>query len=161
MALSALTNACGPSREVPAEGLQPVKWEAFASGVRQSPDSSSVLDIELHATIADKWHVYSLTQSGSGPTRMSVEAIPTPPYTLADAVSGPPPVKAMDREFGFETETYEGKSVFHVPVKFPTGDYSSAKLLKLKVRSQACTDRLCLPARTTMVSIASQAWFPQ
>ena len=157
----ALSAACSPSREVPATGLQPVKWEAFAGEIRKASDSSSVLDIELRATIEDKWHVYSLTQSGNGPTPMSVEAIPTPPYQLADAVTGPAPVKAMDREFGFETETYAGQSVFHVPVKFPTGDYSSAKLLKLKVRSQACSDKLCLPARTTTVAIASQAWFPQ
>ena len=160
-AMLGLVVACSPSREVPAAGLQPVKWEAFAGEIRKGTDGSSILDVELHATIDDNWHVYSLTQSGNGPVPLTVEAIPAPPYQVAEAISGPQPVKSMDREFGFETETYAGKPVFHVPVKFPTGDYSSAKLLKLKVRSQACSDKLCLPARTTTVAIASQAWFPQ
>lgn len=138
-----------------------MKWEAFAGNVRKLDDGSSVLDIQLRATIEDKWHVYSLTQGGNGPTPMSVEAIPAPPYSVAESVTGPAPVKAMDREFGFETETYAGQPIFHVPVKFPTDDYSSAKLLKLRVRSQSCSDKLCLPARTTTVAIASQTWSPK
>ncbi len=114
------------------------------------------MDIELRANIDDSWHVYSLNQKGGGPVAMTVKVAPAPLYELSGSVTGPIPEKKMDPNFGIETETYSGNPVFRLTVKEPaaTQAAASATPIELKVRSQACSDNLCLPARTTTLSIA-------
>ena len=148
--------ACAPSREAPATGASPVRWSGSAIATRTASDGSSVLDIELRAAIDDGWHVYSLTQQGEGPTAMTVKVAPVPIYELAEPVTGPAPDRAVDPNFGIETETYSGQPVFRVVVKQPAATQPAAQAtpIELKVRSQACSDNLCLPARTTTLSIA-------
>ena len=153
--LMALTTGCAPSREAPATGADPVKWSASAASARPASDGSRLIDIGLRATIDDGWHVYSLTQQGEGPTAMTVKVAPIPIYELAGPVTGPAPDRAVDPNFGIETETYSGHPVFRVLVKqlAATQPAAQATPIELKVRSQACSDNLCLPARTTTLSI--------
>ena len=146
-----LATACAPSREVPKAAPNPVEWSASAGPVRRTADGSSVVDIALKGKFTDGWHVYSLTQTGGGPTPMSVTV--SPPYEMAGAVSGPAAVKAMDAEFGVVTETYAGQPKFTVAVKLPTSFSSAITPIEIKVRSQACSDKLCLPARTTTLNV--------
>jgi hypothetical protein len=152
--LSLLT-ACTASRDVAkAPRVNPVSWSAGAAVIRSGPDGSSVLDVPVNAKIESGWHVYSLTQGGGGPVAMSVKAQPSPPYELAEPVSGPSVEKAMDPNFGIETETYSGTPTFRVSLKLPqSAPGASSAPLELKVRSQACSDKLCLPARNTILKI--------
>lgn len=155
LSMTLATAACTPSRDVPPTGTNPVKWSASASAVRPAPDGSQSIDIELRADIDDTWHVYSLGQKSGGPVPMTVKVAPAPLYELSGSVTGPIPERKMDPNFGIETETYSGSPVFRLTVKEPaaTQAAASATPIELKVRSQACSDKLCLPARTTTLSI--------
>ncbi|MEO8194153.1 MAG: protein-disulfide reductase DsbD domain-containing protein [Gemmatimonadales bacterium] len=152
--LMAVVSACSAPKEAPIQSASNVvEWVAEAAAMRPGPDNSTLIDVEVRATIGPGWHVYSLTQLTGGPTPMTVKVEPSPPYTLAGDVKGPAPVKAPDREFGIETETYSGAPAFHVPVKLAGSASVSPPPLEIKVRSQACSDKLCLPARTTTLTV--------
>jgi thiol:disulfide interchange protein DsbD len=125
-----------------------VKWTASPNAVRETAEGS-VVDVELRAEVEPGWKLYSLTQKGGGPTPMSVKLSDSTNFQIAGTVIGPQPVRSMDPNFNLETETYAGNPVFRVSVKLPR----HAKPVDLKVRSQACSDRLCLPARTTTITV--------
>jgi hypothetical protein len=76
----------------------------------------------------------------------------SPPYQLAGDVSGPAPVKAPDNNFGIETETYSGAQVFRFAVEIPNAT-SDLPPIQFKVKSQACSDKLCLPAKTQTITV--------
>jgi DsbC/DsbD-like thiol-disulfide interchange protein len=128
-----------------------VDWSATGENLRKAPDGGTIVDVTLRATVEPGWKLYSLTQGGGGPVAMTVKLDSLSPYKLAGEVRGPAADKAMDPNFNIETETYSGEAIFVVPVHIPVVGGSAP--IDLKVRSQACSDRLCLPARTTTVSL--------
>lgn len=146
--LFATVAACSVSREAPPSS-NVVTWNAVSTAARPAADGGSLFDVTLTAEVANGWKLYSLTQKGGGPVPMSVSA--TPDAQIEAPIDGPGATKAIDPNFGIETETYTGSPVFHLTVKVPAAD--SAKPIELKVRSQACSDKLCLPARTATVAV--------
>lgn len=86
---------------------------------------------------------------------MTVKVAPPTLYELTGNVTGPAPEKKMDPNFGIETETYSGNPVFRLTVREPDATHAAASgtPIELKVRSQACSDKLCLPARTVTLII--------
>jgi len=128
-----------------------VEWAAIAGAPRPGPDNSMLVDVDLSATVGDGWHVYSLTQGTGGPTAMSVKV--SPPYTIEGEIKGPPPVKAQDPNFGIVSETYSKEVFFKIPLKLASSSTVSQPDIELKIRSQACSDKLCLPARTTTLKV--------
>lgn len=149
LALAAL--GCASPREAPPPTSNVVQWTAMPGELRRQTDGSALLDVELLAKVESGWKVYSLTQQGGGPVAMTVKA--SPPFEIEGPVKGPAVARAMDSNFGLETETYIGDPAFIVTVRIPASYSSSAGPLELKVRSQACSDRLCLPARTVTLPV--------
>jgi thiol:disulfide interchange protein DsbD len=109
-----------------------------------------LIDVDLKVNVTDGWHVYALTQLTGGPVPMSVTV--STPYQLTGNVSGPPPVKAKDNNFGIETETYSGEQAFRFTVEIPNS-VATLPPIEFKVKSQACSDRLCLPAKTQTITV--------
>ena len=151
-----LTAACSAEREAPPVGTRQVEWSAVPGAMREAPGTGFVFEVDVRATIEDGWHIYSLGQTTGGPVPLTVKVEPSPPYSLAGDASGPPPVKAKDPNFGIETETYSNEAVIRVPVKITASSVTELPALELKVRSQACSDRVCLPARTTTLVVQPQ-----
>lgn len=152
--LIAAVAACAPDDN---DGSLPppsnvVAWSASGENLRPAPEGGTVIDVTLRAKVEPGWKVYSLTQGGGGPVAMSVRLDSLSPYKLAGEIRGPASQKAKDPNFDIETETYSGEPVFVIPVHVPAVVDSSIPI-ELKVRSQACSDNLCLPARTTTVSL--------
>ena len=149
----AVVAACNSQKEQsPAPPTGPVvEWAAMAGAPRAGTKDTMLLDVDLQVTVTGGWFVYSLTQTTGGPTPMSVSV--APPYALAGEIMGPPPEKAHDANFGIETEKYSGERIFKVPLKLAASASDVAPPVELKVRSQACSDRLCLPAKTTTLTI--------
>ncbi len=83
---------------------------------------------------------------------MTVKLAEGSPYELDGDVRGPAPTLAMDPNFSIKTETYTGAPIFQVTVKLPKGS-DRQKPVELKVRSQACSETLCLPPRTTTLTV--------
>jgi hypothetical protein len=127
-----------------------VEWSATAENLRPAPGGGTLVDVRLRAAVEPGWKLYSLSQGGGGPVAMTVKLDSLSSYRLAGEIRGPAADKAMDPNFNIETETYSGEALFVVPVEVPPGSQAP---IELKVRSQACSDRLCLPARTTTVSV--------
>lgn len=128
----------------------PVKWTVADSTGQLQP--GSVATVRLAAAIDSGWYVYSLTQKAGGPIPMTISVAPSPPFRLEGNVSGPEPVVIFDKEFGIETERYEGTPAFVVPVALDATPAARPQTLDIKVRYQACNATLCLPARTTVLT---------
>ncbi len=152
--VAAFTGACSRAEPPRANGPQPVTWVASVSRQTPTPDGSVLVNLQVGATIENGWHVYSLTQKGGGPTPLSVNVDPSSLLSLDSSIVGPTPQRALDPNFGIETETYSGAPVIDVPVKVSAEALKSGKPIEVKVRSQACSDKLCLPAKTTTLIVS-------
>ena len=64
-------------------------------------------------------------------------------FSSAGPAAGPLPHVAFDPNFNFDTEYYEGKPTFKVPVLLSAA--SGAATLRVVVLYQTCNQRLCLP----------------
>lgn len=153
VALAAVATGCDKPSPPLAKGPQPVTWTAEVADQTPSSDGSALVNVRIHASIDNGWHVYAPTQSGQGPTPLSVKVEPSPLTTLAAKIEGPVPEKSIDPNFGIETETYSGQPVLTVPIRVSAEALKSGKPIDVKVRSQACSDKLCLPAKTTTLSV--------
>ncbi len=141
----------GPDR-TPPPTADVVKWTASPEAAREAPDGGTLLDINLFAQVEGGWKLYSLTQGSGGPTRMTVKLADESPYELEGEVRGPPPMLEMDPNFSIKTETYTGAPSFQLTVKLPK-EADRQKPVELKVRSQVCSETLCLPPRTTTLTV--------
>jgi hypothetical protein len=154
IALSLATAGCSSpaekAQETPKSTDQVVQWAAIAGAPRPGPHESRMVDVDLQVTTMGDWHVYSLTQVAGGPTPLTVTV--SPPYQLSGKITAPTPVKAKDNNFGIVTETYSGEQIFKFAVELP-GTNLELPPIELKIRSQACSDRLCLPAKTTTLTV--------
>lgn len=140
--------ACGPEKPTAAEN--PVKWTATDSTAQLQTGAATTL--RLAAAIDSGWYIYSITQKPGGPTPMRISVAPSPPFSLDGSAVGPRPIVIFDKEFGIETERYEGNPSFAVPVTVAATAGAETKTLDIKVRYQACNASFCLPARTTVLT---------
>jgi DsbC/DsbD-like thiol-disulfide interchange protein len=148
---------CADNRAPVAKGPQPVQWSAEVASQTPGTDGTTLVNVRLKAVIQDGWHVYSLTQKSGGPTPLTVKVDSSSALSIGSEVQGPAPQKAMDPNFGVETETYSGAPVITVPVRVSSKALASGKPIEVKVRSQACSDKFCLPAKTATVTVALPA----
>jgi DsbC/DsbD-like thiol-disulfide interchange protein len=126
---------------------RPVTWSVRPDSSAKNPDGT-LRGVILRAAITPGWHVYSLTQSSGGPVAMKVHLDPSPPFTLSPIIAAPQPERAFDKNFGIETETYAGAPEFRIPVDVAEGVDPAGGVVTVRVRYQACSDKVCLPART-------------
>src|SRR6476620_11005366 len=82
------------------------------------------------------WHLYSASSPAGIPTSFQVAS-------AAVRVFQPAPVRAFDKNFGTDTETFEGEVAFLVET---TGATLPAEV---KIRYQTCNDTQCVPSRFT------------
>ncbi|HEX6575496.1 MAG TPA: protein-disulfide reductase DsbD N-terminal domain-containing protein [Gemmatimonadaceae bacterium] len=151
-------SACSKPEKTEQGTKPPAKveeWAAIATAPKPGPDNTMLVELQLQVTVTDGWHLYSLTQDTGGPTPLSVKV--DPPYEISGNIVGPDPVKAQDANFGIETETYSGEQVFTIPLKLAASSSIAPPPIEVKVRSQACSDNLCLPARTTRLTVTPES----
>ncbi len=144
--------ACKPAPQ--AGPPNPVKWVVKGTSAQSATDRSVKLrpgakaTVQIAAAVDTGWYIYSLTQKTGGPTPMSVTLAPSPPFQLAGKITAPVPIVVYDKEFGIDTERYQGAPSFTIPVIADSSFNTSSAALSLKVRFQACNATFCLPART-------------
>jgi DsbC/DsbD-like thiol-disulfide interchange protein len=140
--------ACKADKRTAAE--DPVAWTVADAADHLRPGSVDTL--RLAAAIDQGWYIYSLTQKTGGPTPMTISVAPSPPFRVEGSVIGPQPVVTFDKEFGIETERYEGTPDFMIPVAVAVTSDARPQSIEMKVRYQACNATLCLPARTKVLT---------
>lgn len=108
------------------------------------------------ATIADGWHVYSITQPPGGPVRTRIALEPGEQYKLAgEFKSIEAPEKHPEPAFaGIIVETHEGKVTWYAPLELASGVDAQQLKIPGKITLQACTEMNCLPPKTTRFEAA-------
>lgn len=143
--LSLLVLPAGSRAQSPTD--KPVTWNAATT-----PSASArALPVSLTATIASGWHIYALTQGKGGPVPMRV-LLDRGQGVLLDGPMIPPRARVtFDSTFGIRTESYAGKPSFTIPLRSIAAGPRDG--FNIRVRYQACSSTLCLPARTESVPV--------
>lgn len=125
--------------------LDPIQWKADAAPV--GVDGSVV--VKLTVTMESGWHLYSLT-TPRPPIASTIK--PLDETAFADGVEAfqPAPVRKRDPNFGVDTETFAGDTVFYFRGQLKAPD---TKQTQLQVRYQACDDTQCLPPRKKTIDV--------
>ena len=145
--------SCDNSLPPSAKGPQPVTWTAEVADQTPAADGSVLVNVRVKASIENGWHVYAPSQTGEGPTPLTVKVDSSSSIAMSTGIGAPVPDKSLDPNFGIETATYSGQPVITVPIRISAAALKSRKPIDVKVRSQACSDKFCLPAKTTTLSV--------
>lgn len=136
--------------------IQPVKWKLIGGEGARSVVAGKTVALDLQADIAPGWHIYSLTQKTGGPIPLRISLSGAADVSIRARISAPKPVRTFDKNFGLETELYSGRSHFSIPVGVPPGSPRGTRNFLVEARYQACSDKLCLPARTEKFDVTLQ-----
>ncbi len=107
-------------------------------------EKNKKFDATINAVIEDGWKVYSLTQAPGGPVALVISVPADQKFRTAGPPAGPLPHRSFDPNFNFDTEYYESKASFAVPVRL-AADATGAVKLRIALTYQTCNQRLCLP----------------
>ncbi len=127
--------------------LDPIEWSsAPAKGV-----PGGEFSIPLTAKIGEGWHLYSMTTPRppiATTAKLEDEAV------AVVEVYQPAPIRKLDPNFGVETETYEGTTMFYVRGKLKGDTPAGRREMTVNIRYQACTDKLCLPPKRKAIAVS-------
>ena len=134
----------------------PVTWSVKAGAPRAGGaiKAGDKFTVQLTAVIAPGWHLYSITQGAGGPIPTRITLPDGQLFKLAGAIKAPAPRVEMDKNFGINTETYEGSANFTLPVAVASDASAGEQQLLVNVRFQACNDTMCLPPKTIKLNTA-------
>jgi thiol:disulfide interchange protein DsbD len=105
---------------------------------------------KLDATIEDGWHLYSMTQPAGGPVPTSIAVVGNG-FALSGKPRAPEPDHIPDRNFNIISEVYSDSVHFTLPLSRAAARHDS---LRIAVRYQACTNRVCMPPRTDTLVVS-------
>ncbi|TWU55104.1 protein-disulfide reductase DsbD family protein [Rubripirellula reticaptiva] len=116
-------------------------------------DASGRGMLEVEATIAPTWHVYSTTQKSGGPLRTKI-AIKSPSEIklVGDFVPSVEPSKSISSQYnGLTVEEHEDKVIWSAPLEIPAGFEDS---IQVSFNGLACEtiDGKCMPVRETLTA---------
>ena len=115
--------------------------------------AGDIVSLTIRATLDSGWKIYSLTQQPGGPTPLSFAVAPAPLFQLAAQATGPAAKVQRDATFGIDTETYDGAPGFVVPIRVADSAAAGRRTIEMTVKSQACSDTVCLDAETTTLKV--------
>ncbi len=142
------------STVAPASAQKPsdvVLWSA--KGPAGTVKSGAVATIQLDARIEDGWYVYAMTQPDNGPVPLAI-AVPGGTAFALDKkrIAAPVPKIKHDAGFGADTQTYEEKATFTLPVTVSRAGKPGTHKVPIDITFQACNGSICLrPATTTVL----------
>ncbi len=106
--------------------------------------------IEIQATIADGWHLYSQHISNEiGPVPTSFLFDDNSQIKLIGQVTEPLPIQKYDENFEAMLDFFEGKAVFSQRVSV-----KDATSIKGSVTYMLCNETMCLPPTEELFTIA-------
>ncbi len=144
-----LSLAAGTALSAPARAQTPVHWAAVASPATTSPGNQ--MAVMLTATIDSGWHIYSMTQPAGGPVRTEINVTSGQPFSRSASIIVKKPDVKFDENFQINVEQYEGAVELRVPVMVGRTAPPGKQKIRIAARYQACTARVCLPAKTEML----------
>ncbi len=122
----------------------PAEWELTLESPAAAPGASILA--RLDASLDEGWHLYS-PSTPPPPIATTIELAGNP-AVASYQVYQPAPIRALDPNFGVETETYEGGASFLIEIVLGDTAPAGASDLNVSVRYQVCNDTLCLRPTT-------------
>lgn len=141
-----------------------VKWSLELEPSTAAP-GGKVLG-KLKASIDEGWHLYSLSRPktpANVPTTITV--VPNPAVAEVK-VYQPRPMRAFDKNFNTETETYEREAVFLIEMQLKGETAEGPVEITAEPRYQVCSETTCIPpvkksaSATLTVNAAARAAAP-
>jgi len=132
--------------------LDPVSWSLAAPAAGATTTPGGTINLALTATIDEGWHLYSIKLEPGGPVPTSITIAEGQVFSAAGEIAEPLPASSFDGNFNKVLEYHETKAVFTVPVKAAANAAEGKHTVKISASYQTCNDRLCLPARSVVVT---------
>jgi DsbC/DsbD-like thiol-disulfide interchange protein len=134
-----------------APNLNPVSWKASLAPGATSPGAEIV--VKVQASIAEGYHLYSLTAPKGGPIPTKLRFTPESHIATFNVQQDKPELR-MDTTFGLPIESFSKETEFRVRAKLDATAPAGPRNLTIVVRYQACSDIICLPPVERMLNVA-------
>ncbi|GIW94018.1 MAG: hypothetical protein KatS3mg110_2059 [Pirellulaceae bacterium] len=128
------------------ESDQPVRFQArywLQTGKRTGV-------VELQATIAPGWHLYSVTQPDGGPSRSEIRVLSEHAKLLGPFRPDHPPEVRFDDVFQMEVEEHSDQVTWSAPIELAEGHDPEKTTIELRFDGQVC-QVACIPLRNVRV----------
>jgi thiol:disulfide interchange protein len=136
----------------PAFAQNPIHWSIAASD-KALIVAGDTFSVDVSAQIDAPWHLYAPTQPPGGPEPLVVNVPFTQPFTQLGEIEFPLPKVASDPNFNIETQFYEERAAFTIPIQVKAAK-PGRQTLTVVVTYQTCNDRLCLPPTEEELKLA-------
>lgn len=134
----------------------PIEWSARVKKSASLLKPGSIFTVQVTATIADGWHLYSMDQMEGGPTATGLIVPDGQPFALDGEVKEPQPIIEFDPNFNLETHYFENSVTFNMSIKVAASAPPGTNTVRIDARYQTCNDRTCLPPRTVHLTASVQ-----
>lgn len=152
--LCAASAICASAQERQPAEINPIKW-ALNLQPAKPLKAGDKFTLQLTAAIDDGWHLYSTEEMPQGPKPTRITLSPNQPFELSD-IDSPAPLRAVDPNFGAETEFYENSATFELAMQVKSDAAPGTHKVTVQVRYQSCTETLCLLPRLVKLEIEVQ-----
>src|SRR3954463_14720599 len=130
-----------------AQSRNPVTWTVTLDPAVAAP--GSVVQAKINAKLEPGWHIYALSNPPGGPTPTTFKVNPPNPAIGSLRLYQPKPETKYDENFQQNVEAFENEVTFLAAIEVAANAPQGSTELTLFGRYQACTDKQCLPKKTT------------
>jgi thiol:disulfide interchange protein DsbD len=116
--------------------------------VDESLEAGTSFTVTVEAAVGAGWHLYSMDIPPGGPVPTQISVVENEAFLSGGTPNQPTPIEWFDQNFNMQTNYFEGKVEFEVPVAIKSSASAGAHNLQVKVRFMVCNDSSCLPPRT-------------
>ena len=148
LALLLLTCLCSPAG---AQEADPVHWRS--SGSRIQARAGALIRVPISAAIDIGWHLYSLKKLDGGPVPTTVAVAAGRPFRLDGEIESSDPIPMDDPQLGMTVELYLVRADFVLPVRIASDAAAGPHTLKVSVRYQTCSEKICLAPKTAAIEV--------
>ena len=147
-----MTVAYARAQDSQTAEINPIKWALKSLQPAKPLKAGDKFTLQLTAAIEDGWHLYSTEEMPQGPKPTRIVLTPNQPFELND-IDSPAPLRAVDPNFGVETEYYENSTSFALAMQVKPDAKPGTHKLVVQVRYQSCTETLCLLPRLVRMDV--------
>ena len=133
-----------------AESKNPVTWTLTLDQSSAAP--GSVVQAKINAKLEPGWHIYALSNPPGGPTPTTFKVNPPNPAIGSLRLYEPKPETKYDQNFQQNVEAFENEVTFLAAIEVAANAPQGSTEVSLFGRYQACTDKQCLPKKTTLTA---------
>jgi thiol:disulfide interchange protein DsbD len=145
LVLVLLACLCSPAG---AQEADPIHWKSTT--LRIQSKAGALIRVPLSAAIDVGWHLYSLKKLEGGPVPTTITVAPGT-FRLEGEIKSSDPIPMNDSQLGMTVELYLVRADFVLPVRIANDASAGPHTLKVSVRYQTCSEKICLPPKTVTI----------